>query len=62
MDVELQETPDRAGVYDFVINNERFSREFDYRFTATRQEVIGEVAANLGLCRKGDRNTPKEYQ
>jgi nucleoside-diphosphate-sugar epimerase len=62
MDVELQETPDRAGVYDFVINNERFSREFDYRFTATRQDVIGEVAANLNLCRKGDRNTPKEYQ
>jgi nucleoside-diphosphate-sugar epimerase len=63
---ELKETPDRAGVYDFDMKNEKFSREFDFQFKATRQSIIQELISELGSpndgnFNRGDRNEYKEY-
>ena len=59
---DLHETPDRAGVYDFTIDNTRFEREFHFKFTCQREDVIAEVHGNLEFCKVTDRNILKEYQ
>jgi nucleoside-diphosphate-sugar epimerase len=53
-------TPDRQGVYDFIISNEKFSREFDYKFTSTRDTIIEELASNT--YEHGNRNEVKDYE
>jgi UDP-glucose 4-epimerase len=58
---ELIELPDRAGVYDFIMSNERFSREFDFKFTETKQSIVNEVIEFMGFVNVGDRNSVKDY-
>lgn len=52
-------TADRPGVYDFIISNEHFSREFDFKFKATRESIIEELATNS--YEHGNRNEVKDY-
>jgi nucleoside-diphosphate-sugar epimerase len=63
---ELKDHPDRPGVYDFDMKNEKFSREFDFQFKATRQSIIQELISELTSYNDraiiADRNTYKEYK
>lgn len=59
---QLKLTADRAGVYDFTIDNTRFEREFKFKFTCDRSQVVEDVASNLDSCHITDRTVPKEYQ
>ena len=56
---QINTLPDRQGVYDFIISNEQFSREFGFKFTATRESIIEELATNS--FEHGNRNEVKNY-